>query len=243
MESGQAIQRISPEIKEDLKFIDVREKDWDTIYHMMIREYRKPYDLEHDPLLRFRLFKLDEDRYIIMKGVHHIISDAISTFTFIEELLAIYKALRRGDKPQLPAVRARYLDFLNWQNEFLAGRYSKRMLEYWKRHLPTEVPTLNLPTDKPRPIVQTNNGASEFFVLDPELTARIRAMLTRNRRNGVHDSAQHLLHATSPFHGTGRYHRREPGDWKDTGRVLGGVRLFRKPAPPARELGGRSIVS
>jgi amino acid adenylation domain-containing protein len=176
LENGGAVQQVSPDINEDIKLIDVQDKDWDTIYQMVIREYRKPYDLEHDPLLRFRLFKRGEDRYIIMKAVHHIISDAISTFTFIEELLAIYEALRRGDRPELPPVRARYLDFLNWQNKFLAGRNANRMLEYWRQHLPAEVPILNLPTDKPRPIVQTNNGASEFFVLDPELTARIHSL-------------------------------------------------------------------
>ncbi|WP_346095402.1 non-ribosomal peptide synthetase/type I polyketide synthase [Streptomyces olivaceiscleroticus] len=176
VEQGRPVQVISPEPKEDLGFFDVQDLDWDDIHQMIVREYRAPYDLERDPLLRFRLFKRADDRWVIMKAVHHIVSDAISTFTFIEELLAVYEGLRRGNRPELPPLTSRYLDFLNRQNEFLAGPEADRMLDYWKSHLPDEVPTLNLPTDKPRPAVQTNNGASEFLVLDAELSARVHTL-------------------------------------------------------------------
>ncbi|MEH6422151.1 HSAF biosynthetic non-ribosomal peptide synthetase/polyketide synthase [Pseudomonas sp. CGJS7] len=182
LDRGQAVQKISAEAKYDLALFDAQDKSWDEIYQQIIREYRKPYDLEHDALVRFRLFKRGKDRWVIMKAVHHIISDAISTFTFIEELLAIYEGLRRGEKVELAPVRSKYLDFYNWQSKFLAGREAGKMLEYWKSHLPEEVPILALPTDKPRPIVQTHNGASEFFTLDGELSARIHSLA---RENGV----------------------------------------------------------
>ena len=82
-----------------------------------------------DPLLRFRLFWRGEDRFILMKAVHHIISDAMSTFTFLRELLEVYEAIRRGEQPALPPVQARYLDFLNWQNRFLAGPGAALLLD------------------------------------------------------------------------------------------------------------------
>ena len=182
LDEGHAVQKIAAEGKYDLALFDAQEQSWDEIYNQIIREYRKPYDLEHDALVRFRLFKRGKDRWVIMKAVHHIISDAISTFTFIEELLAIYEGLRRGEKVELAPVRSKYLDFLNWQNKFLAGREAAKMLNYWQGALPEEVPILALPTDKPRPIVQTHNGASEFFALDPELSARIQGLA---RENGV----------------------------------------------------------
>ncbi|MFY1636502.1 amino acid adenylation domain-containing protein [Solwaraspora sp. WMMB335] len=172
----QPVQRISPEIRADVAAFDVRDQAWDDVYQMIIQEYRRPYDLERDPLVRFRLFHLGPRRWVIMKAVHHIISDAISTFTFIEELLASYEGLRQGTPVQLPPPSARYLDFLNWQNRFLASSQARRSLDYWRAHLPAEVPILNLPTDKPRPVVQTNNGASEFFTLDPDLTARVQTL-------------------------------------------------------------------
>ncbi|WP_431789060.1 amino acid adenylation domain-containing protein [Streptomyces sp. G9] len=182
LEDGQAVQRVSEDARTDLALFDVRGEDWDTIHATIVEEYRKPYDLAHDPLIRFRLFQRGPDRWIIMKAVHHIVSDAISTFTFIEELLAIYEALRRNQEPQLPPVEARYLDFLNQQNAFLAGPEAAGMLDYWRSHLPAEVPLLDLPVDRPRPAVQTHNGASEFFVLDDELSARVHALA---RTHGV----------------------------------------------------------
>ncbi|WGP13925.1 non-ribosomal peptide synthetase/type I polyketide synthase [Streptomyces sp. SH5] len=179
---GQAVQRVSEEARTDLALFDVRGEDWESIHATIVEEYRKPYDLAHDPLIRFRLFQRGPDRWIIMKAVHHIVSDAISTFTFIEELLAIYEALRRNQEHRLPPVEARYLDFLNQQNTFLAGSEAAGMLDYWRTHLPAEVPLLDLPVDKPRPAVQTHNGASEFFVLDDALSARVHALA---RTHGV----------------------------------------------------------
>ncbi|MFE9825916.1 amino acid adenylation domain-containing protein [Streptomyces sp. NPDC005791] len=173
---GQAVQRVSPNPEPDLALFDVQDQDWETIHRTVVAEYRKPYDLAHDPLVRFRLFKRGPERWVIMKAVHHIVSDAISTFTFIEELFAVYEALRQGREPQLPPVRARYLDFLNEQNQFLAGPEAARMLGYWRAHLPAEVPLLDLPTDLPRPAVQTHNGASAFFTLDAGLSARVHAL-------------------------------------------------------------------
>ncbi|SCE53187.1 hybrid polyketide synthase / nonribosomal peptide synthetase FtdB [Streptomyces sp. Termitarium-T10T-6] len=179
---GQAVQQVSEDARTDLALFDVRGEDWETIHATIVEEYRKPYDLAHDPLIRFRLFKRGQDRWIIMKAVHHIVSDAISTFTFIEELLAVYEALRRNQEHRLPPVEARYLDFLNQQNAFLAGPEALGMLDYWRSHLPAEVPLLDLPVDKPRPAVQTHNGASEFFVLDDALSERVHALA---RTHGV----------------------------------------------------------
>ncbi|WP_052488514.1 non-ribosomal peptide synthetase/type I polyketide synthase [Streptomyces sp. 150FB] len=178
--AGGPVQKVAraeeAALRLDVALFDVQDLEWDAIHALIVREYRKPYDLERDPLVRLRLFKRGQDRWVLMKAVHHIISDAISTFTFIEELLAVYEALRRGRTPELPPVSARYLDFLNRQNQFLAGRDALRMLDYWKTHLPADAPALNLPTDKPRPAVQTHNGASEFFVLDADLSARVHAL-------------------------------------------------------------------
>ncbi|WEH38140.1 non-ribosomal peptide synthetase/type I polyketide synthase [Streptomyces sp. AM 2-1-1] len=181
LEEGLPVQRTTAGAEPDLALFDVQGQDWEEIRRTIIREYRKPYDLERDPLVRFRLFKREPGRWVIMKAVHHIVSDAISTFTFIEELLAVYEALKQGREPALPPVGARYLDFLNQQNRFLASREAGGMLEYWRSHLPAEVPLLDLPVDGARPAVQTHNGASEFFVLDEGLTARVHALAQQHR--------------------------------------------------------------
>ncbi|MFR9727967.1 amino acid adenylation domain-containing protein [Saccharopolyspora sp. MS10] len=173
---GEPVQVISPEAVPDFAVLDVRGLDWDEVHRRIVEEYREPYDLERDPLIRLRLFQRAPDRWVLVKAVHHIISDAISTFTFIEELLACYEGLRRGEPARLPPLAATYLDFLNRQNAFLAGPDARRMLDYWRSHLPERVEVLNLPTDKPRPLVQTHNGASEFFALDTGLSARVHEL-------------------------------------------------------------------
>ncbi|MFF7993529.1 amino acid adenylation domain-containing protein [Kitasatospora xanthocidica] len=175
-EEGRPVQRIRAEDVADTGLIDVEGRPWEEIHELIVREYRRPYDLAEDPLVRLRLFRRGPERWVLMKAVHHIVSDAISTFTFIEELFEVYEALRQGRSPELPPVSARYLDFLNHQNRFLAGPGAQRMLDYWRGHLPAEMPVLALPTDKPRPAVQTHNGASEFFRLDEELTARVHEL-------------------------------------------------------------------
>ncbi|GLF93195.1 non-ribosomal peptide synthetase/type I polyketide synthase [Streptomyces yaizuensis] len=179
---GRPVQRVSAGAEVDLGLFDVRDRSWEEIHAAIVAEYRRPYDLARDPLFRFRLFQRAPDRWVIMKAVHHIVSDAVSTFTFIEELLAVYEGLRRGEEAALPPVPARYLDFLNEQNRFLAGPEAARMLDYWRGHLPERVPLLDLPVDKPRPAVQTHNGASEFFVLDAEVSARVHRLA---RAHGV----------------------------------------------------------
>ncbi len=174
--NGQAVQIISDAPKEDIALVDMAGSPWKAVYNHIIEEYRKPYNLATDPLMRFRLYRLADDRWVMMKAVHHIISDAISTFTFIEELLALYEGAGRGESVTLPPAKARYLDYVNWQNQFLASPRAKAMENYWMETLPAEIPALNLPIDKPRPAVQTNNGASEFFVLDKSLTQRIHKL-------------------------------------------------------------------
>lgn len=176
LSEGRPVQRISPEVHADVAMVDVSDWVWPQIYQKIIEEYRRPYDLERDSLVRLRLFRRANDRWIVMKAVHHVISDAISTFTFIDEIFALYEGMRRGQSVELPPVPARYLDFLNHQNRFLASPDSERMLQYWRSHLPEKITALDMPTDRPRPDVRTHNGASTFFQLDDDLTARVHAM-------------------------------------------------------------------
>ncbi len=176
LRDGRPVHRIARDVTADVKRIDVRGWTWADVHAALLREYRRPFDLERDPLFRFRLFQRGDRRFLAMQLTHRIISDAASTGVFLDELLAVYDALRRGVDPVLPPVPARFLDFVNWQNRLLAGPEADRMLRYWTEHLPAELPALSLPTDRPRPDVQTHHGASHCFSLDSELTARIQAL-------------------------------------------------------------------
>ncbi|MER7395228.1 condensation domain-containing protein, partial [Streptomyces sp. NPDC000151] len=179
-EQGRPVQRVSPEARADTAVFDVQGEDWDAVRERLVHEYRRPYDLTRDPLVRLRLFKLAPDRWVVLKAVHHIVSDAHSIFTFVEELFTLYDALRHGRPAELPPLPARYLDFLDRQHSLLAGPEAQHMLDYWRAHLPARIPDLELPTDKPRPAVATHHGASEFFEIDAELGARVHALSRRH---------------------------------------------------------------
>ncbi|POX43308.1 non-ribosomal peptide synthetase [Streptomyces sp. Ru73] len=177
---GRPVQRISPHVRADTAVFDVCGEDEETVRQRMIREYRRPYDLTGDPLVRLRLFRLAPDRWAVLKAVHHIVADAQSIFTFVEELFEVYDALRTGRPAALAPVPARYRDFADQQERMLAGPEARRMLDYWRGHLPERIPDLALPTDKPRPAVATHHGASELFEIDAALGARVHELSRRH---------------------------------------------------------------
>ncbi|HEX2927837.1 MAG TPA: amino acid adenylation domain-containing protein [Ruminiclostridium sp.] len=176
IKDGQPVQRISPVVKEDFSLIDVQGMEWENIYNLMIEESRKPFDLENGAVFRIRVLKRAEDNYLLLFNVYHIVSDATSSFISVNEIFSLYDSYRKGAQPQLIPAKSSYLDFLNWQNKLLAGKDGERMFKYWKDHLSDDIPVLNLITDKPRPIVQTNNGASCFFNINSEISGRIHEL-------------------------------------------------------------------
>src|SRR5262249_53118149 len=67
-----------------------------------------------------------------------------------------------------------------WQRELLAGPGAKAHVDYWLRQL-AGVPTLELPTDAPRPPTQRFDGASHHFRLDPALVRALPELGHANR--------------------------------------------------------------
>ena len=103
--------------------------------------------------------------------MHHITSDGWSLVLFFQELSAIYAAFARGEESPLPDLAVQYADYAAWQREWLAGRRcSRRNSPTGQTKLGGELPVLELPTDRPRPAVQTFNGAREWLVLPEPLT-------------------------------------------------------------------------
>ncbi|HEX5724060.1 MAG TPA: amino acid adenylation domain-containing protein, partial [Longimicrobiaceae bacterium] len=76
----------------------------------------------------------------------------------------------------LPELAVQYADYAVWQREQLAGEVLDRQLAYWKERLADAPALLELPTDHPRPAVQTYRGASVPVALSPELLERLQAL-------------------------------------------------------------------
>lgn len=115
------------------------------------------FNLEEDPLLRITLYKRAEDFRLLMVA-HHIVTDFWSLGIFIKELGLLYAAQLSRTDAFLPPVGFQFSDYVQWQDEILSGAEGERLWNYWKSKLHGELPTLSLPTDRPRLPIQTYAG-------------------------------------------------------------------------------------
>ena len=120
-------------------------------------EALRPIDIVQGPLLRARLFRLDESEHVLVMGVHHIAADASSIGILLKELSILYDAYTRDEECPLPALPVQYADYSLWQRARLGTTEMEQLLGYWRRQL-DGVQTLELVTDRPRPAVQTQSG-------------------------------------------------------------------------------------
>ncbi|MGH3799015.1 MAG: amino acid adenylation domain-containing protein, partial [Pseudonocardiaceae bacterium] len=135
----------------------------------------RPFDLSRGPLIRVCLVRLGVQEHALLLVLHHIITDGWSMGVLVKELTACYGAAVRGLEAVLPALPVQYADFAAWQRERLSGPALEEQLSYWRRQLDGVAP-LELPTDRPRPAVQTTNGALHEFVVPAEVTARLKEL-------------------------------------------------------------------
>jgi hypothetical protein len=145
-------------------------------------EARRPFDLSQGPLLRVTLMRLDEDKFLALLNLHHIVSDGVSMGLLVQEIMSIYQAFRVGEPSPLPELPAQYADFAVWQSGQLQGEVLEREMSFWRRELGGELPRLNLKSDGPRAAETSHKGASVPLKLSPQLTEDVRSFC---RREGV----------------------------------------------------------
>ncbi|MEM7594672.1 MAG: amino acid adenylation domain-containing protein, partial [Cyanobacteria bacterium P01_A01_bin.83] len=143
---------------------------------LMETEIHRPFDLRREALLRTTLFQQTPDTQVLLVMMHHIVSDGWSLEIFTRELSTIYAAIVNQQSSALPELQIQYADFAHWQREYLQGEIYETQLNYWQQQLAGLPPLLELPTDKPRPAIQTFNGGIERFNLTPELSAKLRTL-------------------------------------------------------------------
>ncbi|WP_223619451.1 non-ribosomal peptide synthetase [Lysobacter sp. ESA13C] len=133
-----------------------------------------PFDLGGGPLIRGRLLLLSSDEHILLFTQHHIISDGWSIGLLVKEVSALYAALRQGQADPLPPLSIQYADYAAWQREQLQGERLRELGEFWRRQLRGAPVLLELPTDRPRPPVQSYAGDSVPLVLPAALSVAVR---------------------------------------------------------------------
>ena len=143
---------------------------------------RRRFDLTKGPLLRANLLRLGETEHVLLVTIHHIISDGWSVGVFVRELAALYEAYTAGRPSPLQELSIQYADFAAWQRDWLQGERLEEQLSYWRAQLSDAPQLLKLPTDRPRPPVQSYKGAHETLFLCESLSRSLKEL---SRREGA----------------------------------------------------------
>jgi len=179
-DSGEPFQVIAPEEHLNLRLVDLSklgQEEQDREARLLAQEdSRKPFDLAIGPLLRATLVTLSPEESLFLLSIHHIISDGWSLGIFFEELAEVYDAFSRGEPSPLPSLPIQYADYAVWQREWMQGKRLEEEIGYWRGQLSGAPALLELPTDRPRPAVQTFRGAQVSSSIPGELAGALRRL-------------------------------------------------------------------
>ncbi|QMS92029.1 amino acid adenylation domain-containing protein [Nostoc edaphicum CCNP1411] len=180
--NGQPVQIIASSLKLSLSVINIELQSNVAVQKLLTQESQRPFDLTHGPLLRAKILRLAQQEYILLLEMHHIISDGWSTEVFLQEIALLYQAFLTRSASPLAEISIQYKDFAHWQRQWLEGEVLETQLSYWKQQLEGIPAALKLPTDRPRPAVQTSHGAQQSIELPKTLLDQLKAIA---RQEGV----------------------------------------------------------
>jgi surfactin family lipopeptide synthetase A len=166
----------------DLRGIPVPQREPEAL-RLAVEDAQRPFSLTSGPLFRVLLIRVSDNDHRLYLTLHHIIFDGFSIYRlFLPELAALYQAFSEGKRSPLPELTVQYSDFSQWQREWLvqSGALASQ-LAYWKKQL-AGVSMMQLPTDRPRPAVQSFNGAIHPFALSQQVSQALKML---GRRSGT----------------------------------------------------------
>ncbi|WP_444543745.1 amino acid adenylation domain-containing protein, partial [Nocardia concava] len=137
-----------------------------------------PFDVTAAPPLRLRLLRLSEQDHVLVCVVHHIAGDGFSGGPLTRDLMTAYFGRMRGEEPQWSPLPVQYVDYALWQRETLGDEHDPGSLlaaqfDYWRGALAGLPDQLELPTDRPRPVVASGRGSVHAFDIDPHVHAAL----------------------------------------------------------------------
>ena len=174
---GEAVQRVDEALRVSLERREASEADVARLAH---DEATRPFDLTRGPVVRAVLLELGETEHVLLLALHHVVADDWSFGVLFSELTTLYAASIRGVTAPLADLEIQYADFAVWQRAWLRGDVLQEQLSYWRDQL-ANCSTLDLPTDRPRPAVQTYGGSSCDFEVSAAVTEGLRKI---GRRSG-----------------------------------------------------------
>ena len=178
---GRSRQEILPSLTLTLPVIDLRhlpepEREAEA-QRLSTQETLESFNLAEGILLRAKLLRLTETEHLLLLSMHHIIADGWSIGVLIQELAALYEAFSSGKPFPFPELPIQYADFAHWQRQWLQGEVLETQLNYWRQQLSGNLPVLQLPTERPRPVIQSFRGARYPLVLSNQtLSEELKAL-------------------------------------------------------------------
>ncbi|HTD86038.1 MAG TPA: amino acid adenylation domain-containing protein, partial [Candidatus Binatia bacterium] len=184
-QDGEPVQEVMPAGPVKIEHVDLRaiapERRETELLARLREAARQPFDISKDLLVRVTLYELSAEDHALMICMHHIASDAWSFDVFFKELQAFYDHFANGHAVKLSDLPIQFGDFAAWQRTTLSGDGLREHSEYWKKKLAGAPELLELPTDCPRPAVQTFRGAHEYVSVPAALTQGLRKLAQQNR--------------------------------------------------------------
>lgn len=183
-DEGKPRQVVRPRLELDLPFIDLsglaRDEQDSQIRRLAQAQAQAPFDLNDGPLLRvglaYRGGNGAEAEHVLLFAVHHIVFDGWSIGIFMHEFASLYRSFRLGTPSPLSALAIQYADYAAWQREWLNEAILQKQTEYWRNKLKGLPPLLDLPTDRPRPMAQSDHGAVYRFVIPADVRQGLRSL-------------------------------------------------------------------
>ena len=180
------VQLVTPEAELPLPLVSLTQLDAGAAEAEALRlarvEAQTPIVLAEGPMLRAKLVRIAEQDHVLLLTTHHICFDGWSRGIFLRELGFYYQTSVSGKPAELPELPIQYGDFAVWQQEHFTGDYMAGQLGYWKEQLKDLPLSVALPSDRPRPAVQTSNGKSRHFTLPKSLLEQVKLV---SQREGV----------------------------------------------------------
>jgi amino acid adenylation domain-containing protein len=176
--AGEAVQVIHPAKPFKVEMVDLSTaaNAEAQLRKLVDQDAATPFDLAQGPLLRATLVRMPESQSAVLINIHHIVCDGWSTNLFLQEWQALYQSLANKTPVNLPKLSIQYADYAVWQREQLQGDRLEQQIDWWRDQLAGAPPLLELPSDHPRPAVQTTRGGVVRFTIDPKTTAKLRQL-------------------------------------------------------------------
>ncbi|KAE8561283.1 non-ribosomal peptide synthetase [Paenibacillus polymyxa] len=163
---GEIVQVIHDEPTFEIKVTEILEKDADEMSRLFVR----PFDLRQWPLFRAELFRFEANKHMLVMDMHHSIADGLSLSIFLNELVQLYRS------EILAPIQIQYKDFVAWQKEQYTSNRLFEQEHYWKNVLNGELPILAMPTDFPRPLHQSYEGAVLSYNITSAMTEELKKL-------------------------------------------------------------------